>query len=309
MLFQQNIPLSQYTSYKIGGPAKYFAEAENIAEIREALDFWKKEKCSLIILGGGNNVLFSDEGFPGLVLKISLKSLEINGDEIKAESGVEFSDMVDLAAKNSLTGLEWAGGLPGTIGGAVFGNAGAFKEETKDSVIEVKSIRLDDPNRIIVRDNQACAFGYRTSIFKQKKDEIIIEVVFELKPGNKEEIKKTMQEHIQYRIARQPLEYPSAGSVFKNIKLEDVPEKFLEEFKPVVKTDPFPVVPVAYLLSEAGLKGSRSGGAMISEKHPNFIINTGDAKRRDVLDLIALAKETIKNKFGIFLEEEIQIID
>lgn len=308
MLIQQNIPLSQYTSYKIGGPARYFAEVESVAEIEEALDFWKKEECPLIIIGGGNNILFSDRGFSGLVLKIALKSLETQGVEIRASSGVKFSDVVDLAVNSGLRGLEWAGGLPGTIGGAVFGNAGAFGGETKDSVVEVKSIRLDDPNRIIVRDNQACAFGYRTSIFKQERDEIIIEVVFELKPGNKEEIEKTIQEHIQYRIDRQPLEYPSCGSVFKNVRLTDVPEKSQEAFKPVLKTDPFPVVPAAYLLSEAGLKGTRSGGAMISEKHPNFIINVGGAAAEDVKNLIAIAKTKVKEIFGIDLELEIQIV-
>lgn len=308
MLFQQNIPLSQYTSYKIGGPAAYFAEAKSIAEINDALDFWKEKNCSLFVIGGGNNVLFSDSGFPGLVLKISLESMEVSEKKIAAGAGVKFSDAVSAALNKGLSGLEWAAGLPGTVGGAVFGNAGAFKEETKDSVIEVKSLRLDDPSRIIVRDNKACAFGYRTSVFKEKKDEIIVEAVFELKPGRKEEIEKTMQEHIQYRINKQPLEYPSAGSVFKNIRLADVPEKFREELKPVIKVDPFPVVAVAYLLSEAGLKGTRSGGAMISEKHPNFIVNLGGAAAEDVKNLIRIAKEKIYDKFAVKLEEEIQII-
>jgi UDP-N-acetylmuramate dehydrogenase len=309
MLLQENIPLKDYTSYKIGGPARYFVEAENVAEIKEALDFWKKENCPLIILGGGNNILFSDKGFSGLVLKISLKSMEAQDIEIRASSGVKFSDVVDVAAENSLRGLEWAGGLPGTVGGAVFGNAGAFGGEMKDSVVEVKSIDIRDPYVVITRSNSQCAFGYRTSIFKQIKNEIILEIVLRLEKGDKEGVAKLIKKHIAYRINKQPLDYPSAGSVFKNIKLEDVPEKIRGEFQEVVKTDPFPVVPVAYLLSEAGLKGSRSGGAMISEKHPNFIINTGGAFASDVLNLIELAKKTVREKFGIDLEEEIRIID
>jgi UDP-N-acetylmuramate dehydrogenase len=309
MLLQENIFLKDYTSYKIGGPARYFMEAGSVAEIKEALDFWRKENCPLIILGGGNNILFADKGFSGLVLKTSLKSLETQGVEIRASSGVKFSDVVDLAAENNLQGLEWAGGLPGTIGGAVFGNAGAFGGEMKDSVVEVKSIDIRNPRVVITRNNGQCAFGYRTSVFKQIKNEIILEIVLRLEKGDKEEIMKLIKEHIAYRINKQPLDYPSAGSVFKNIKLEDVPEKIRGEFQKVVKTDPFPVVPVAYLLNEAGLKGSRSGGAMISEKHPNFIINTGGAFASDVLNLIELAKKTVREKFGIELQEEIQIID
>ncbi|MCL4406046.1 MAG: UDP-N-acetylmuramate dehydrogenase [Patescibacteria group bacterium] len=309
MVIQENIPLKNHASYKIGGPARYFAEAKTVAEIQEALDFWKQKGCPLFVLAGGNNVLFSDEGFAGLVLKIGLDSLEISVGEMRAGAGAKMSTVVDLAARNSLRGLEWAGGLPGTIGGAVFGNAGAFGGEMKDSVIEVKSLNVRDPRKIISRDNKQCAFDYRSSIFKRTGNEIILEVVVRLQKGDRAEIEKSVREHIAYRLERQPLEYPSAGSVFKNVRLEDVPARLRDGFKDVIKTDPFPVVPVAHLLSEAGLKGARKGGAMISEKHPNFIVNVADASAKDVLYLVALAKESIRKKFDIELEEEIRVID
>ncbi len=309
MIIQENILLKNHTSYKIGGPARYFAEAKSIADIKEALEFWKKEGMALFVLAGGNNVIFSDSGFAGLVLKVSLDSIKVSGEEITAEAGAKLSDVVELASKNSLKGIEWAGGLPGTIGGAVFGNAGAFGGEMKDIVVEVKSLDIRNPEKIVSRDNRECGFGYRTSIFKNIRNEIILSIELRLQPGESEEIEKAIKEHIGYRIERQPLEYPSAGSTFKNIDANLVSEEQKKEWSAVMKTDPFPLVPVAHLLSEAGLKGKRVGGAMISEKHPNFFINVGGATASDVLDLISLAKKTIKEKFGIGLEEEVQIVD
>ena len=309
MIIQENILLKNHTSYKIGGPARYFAEAKSIADIKEALEFWKKEGMALFVLAGGNNVIFSDSGFAGLVLKVSLDSIKVSGEEITAEAGAKLSDVVELASKNSLKGIEWAGGLPGTIGGAVFGNAGAFGGEMKDIVVAVKSLDIRNPEKIVSRKNSECGFGYRTSVFKSIRNEIILSIELRLQPGKSEEIEKAIKEHIGYRIERQQLEYPSAGSTFKNIDTNLVSEEQKKEWSAVMKTDPFPLVPVAHLLSEAGLKGKRVGGAMISEKHPNFFINVGGATASDVLDLISLAKKTIKEKFGIELEEEVQIVD
>ncbi|HOF50458.1 MAG TPA: UDP-N-acetylmuramate dehydrogenase [Candidatus Colwellbacteria bacterium] len=308
MIIQENILLKNHTSYKIGGPARYFIEAKSVAEVQEALEFWKEKGIALFVLAGGNNILFSDGGFAGLVLKISLDSVRLSGEEIIVEAGAKLSDVVELAAKNGLKGIEWAGGLPGTIGGAVFGNAGAFGGEMKDIVVEVKSLDIRNPEKIVSRGNKECGFGYRTSAFKQIRNEIILEIKLRLQQGDSEEIEKAIKEHIRYRIERQPLEYPSAGSTFKNVDVNLVSEEQKKQWSAVLKTDPFPLVPVAHLFSEAGLKGKKVGGAMISEKHPNFFINTGGATASDVLDLISSAKKTIKERFGIELEEEVQII-
>jgi UDP-N-acetylmuramate dehydrogenase len=208
--------------------------------------------------------------------------------------------------------LEWAGGLPGTLGGAIRGNAGAFGGEIKDVVCEVLSLDIDSFNsKKIKRKKEDCGFSYRNSVFKENSSlginpkEIIIEAVLDLKKGDKKKIRDVVAKNIAYREERQPLEHPNIGSVFKNVSCQKIKKSSLEKFRAVVKTDPFPVVPAAHLISEAGLKGISFGGAMISPKHPNFIGNALGASSGDVKKLIELVKSEIKNKFEINLEEEI----
>lgn len=225
---------------------------------------------------------------------------------MESGSGTSFKELVDFCIENSLSGLEWAGGLPGTVGGATRGNAGAFKGETKDNVLSVDSIDLITlKNR--VRSGKECNFGYRTSVFKDEEGEkeMVVSVVFELKLGEPEEIRSATYEKISYRNDRHPLEYPNIGSTFKNIPFGSIPDGLKEEFKMYVKDDPFPIVPVAKLLALSGLKGEKIGGAQISEKHPNFIVNIGNASSEDVRSLIQTAKDAIKKNYLIDLEEEI----
>ncbi len=309
-MFQENVLLSQYSSYRIGGPAKYFQEIKTREELAAAVKEIKDLKVPFFILGGGTNLLFSDNGFAGAVLKISLTDLEEGeNSEVSAGAGLLMSDFLNFTIQKSLSGLEWAGGLPGTVGGAVRGNAGAFAGETKDSVVSVESLRLADLE-FRTRTNEECRFSYRSSIFKEKEgEEIIIGAEFSLKPGNSEEVKKAIFEKIQYRRDRQPLEYPNAGSVFKNVDLRMIPPQHLKKVENAVKKDPFPVVPTAFLLSECGLKGMRHGGAMVSPKHPNFIINYEGATAADVKALISLAKEKVFEKFGVSLNEEVLIFE
>ncbi len=332
MIFLQNIPLKKYSNYKIGGPADYFYEFKSKEELVKALDEWKKldpENKNILILGKATNILFNDAGFRGLVLKDEINFIEKEGEIIEAGSGVLISDLLDYCVKNSLSGLEWAGGLPGTVGGAVRGNAGAFGGETKDNVIEVESIDLET-RQIKKRNNSKCLFGYRQSVFKNKdggrrpggpspnrevlrtgglaQKEVILSAKFKLKKGEEREIKQKTQEKIDYRISKHPLDLPNIGSMFKNIPVKQVPENVLIRFRDKIKKDPFPVLPVAKLLAEAGLKGRTVGGAMISPKHPNFIVNFNNAKAEDVKDLIEIVKKEIKEKFEVSLEEEIMIV-
>nr|MBP9717047.1 UDP-N-acetylmuramate dehydrogenase [Candidatus Levybacteria bacterium] len=202
-----------------------------------------------------------------------------------------------------------AGGLPGTVGGGIRGNAGAFLGEMEDGLIEVTSIDINTL-KIKKRNKKECLFGYRQSVFKSGngKNEIILSVKYKLKKGKREEIKKKTQEKIDYRIDRHPLDLPSIGSTFKNIDVKKVPKKVLEEFKNSIKPDPFPVIPVAKLLVSLDYKGREIGGAKFSEKHPNFIVNFNNAKAKDVIALVNLAKKEIKEKYDIKLEEEIMII-
>lgn len=306
MNFQEKVLLKNYSNYRIGGPAKYFVEITSVNELKEALRLAKslvQEKIA--ILGGGTKVLISDKGFDGLVIYNKIGGIEKKGNNLRVGSGVLTKDLLNYCIENSLSGLEWAGGLPGTIGGAVRGNAGSFGDEIKNSVITVEGLDLKTLEEK-VRDNAKCQFDYRNSLFKiENNAEFITSVTLKFETGDKEKIKRVIEEKINYRRDRQPLDYPSIGSTFKNIPLDSLPEKLQKEFSVFVKNDPFPVVPVTKLLALAGMKGKRVGGAMISEKHPNFISNVNNAKAADVEALIEIAKLAVGKKYNISLEEEI----
>jgi len=310
----QNIPLADYTTYKVGGPAKYFAEARNKKDIVDALSEYNNYSPinkKIFILGGGANTLFSDEGYDGLVLKISMTDIAISGDNIICvDAGANLQDVLLFAVEHNLTGMEWAAGIPGSFGGALRGNAGAFGKEMKDCVISAKSVSIQNCKEIIERQNNEIMFGYRTSVFKSDaKSEIILSGEIKLLPGNAIDIQTKIQSHINYRKEKQPLEWPSAGSTFKNVDVSKITQEQLQEWKDVIKTDPFPVIPIAFLISKAGLKGKAVGGAMISEKHSNFFINTGNAKASDIKNLINFTKQVIREKFNLEIEEEIQIVN
>ena len=309
-----DVPLSEHTTYKIGGPARFFAEAKEEKEIAEIIEKYGANADGgkkIFILGGGANVLFSDKGYDGLVLKISFLKMEIAGENtIRAGAGAKLIDVVKFSADHDLSGFEWAAGIPGYFGGAIRGNAGAFGGEIKDALVSVRSIRIEEPEKTIERENDGKIFGYRTSIFKKAaKDEIILSADIRLSPGKEEDIRKKMELNMEYRKERQPLEWPSAGSTFKNVDVSKLTENQKKELEAAIKTDPMPVIPAAFLIAQSGLKGKKIGGAQISEKHPNFFINTGNAKAEDVKELIKLTKKTVKKKFGIEMEEEIQIVE
>lgn len=326
--FQKNISLKNYSSYKIGGLAKAFVEVETTEDLREVVGLsfdklriaWDK----IAILGGGTNILIAGSGFDGLVIHNKIEGINMMEESIEVGSGILVKDLLDFCIENSLTGAEWAGGLPGTVGGAVRGNAGAFKGETKDNVLEVRSLdiktastsNVDAANAAAALEEKArskkeCNFGYRNSIFKSGigATEFITHVVLGLAKGNKEEIKEKIQQKIDYRMNRHPMDYPNIGSIFKNIPLSLLSENLQKEFASFVKTDPFPIVPTAKLLALCGLKGKRVGGAMISDKHPNFIVNVDNASSEDIRALIEIARQGIKEKYNISLEEEIQYLD
>lgn len=308
---KRNVLLSKHTTFQIGGPAKYFLVSEKPAEISKALKFAQKNNIPFFILGGGSNVLASDEGFGGLVVKIksSVKniSLKKQGKEwhVAAPAGVGMKDLVKFSANKSLSGLQWAGGLPGTFGGAIRGNAGAFGGETKDSIASVQV--LDDKLQLRTLTNKQCRFSYRDSIIKQKSW-IILSATVQLHPGDKREIWRVAKANMQYRKDKHPLELPNAGSIFKNISFAGFTEPLKKELAHIVKKDPFEVVPVAYLFSQMGLKGRSVGGAKVSEKHPNFIVNATGAKANDVLHIIEMNKKDVKKTYGVDLEQEVQYL-
>ncbi len=304
--FERNKSLRKFSNYEIGGPADYFCAPQTIDELASALRDWGTSG-KIFILGGGTNLLISDDGFRGLVLKPELRSIVIEGNTVRVGAGMLMQDLLAATIEAGLSGLEWAGGLPGTVGGAVRGNAGAFGGETKDRVTEVRSVKTDvERQQEMIRTNAECRFGYRNSIFKERDgEEIVTEAVFALTPGSREAIAKAIEEKKEYRRTRHPIEHPNIGSIFKNVDLKNVSASVQKQFASVIKKDPFPVIPTACLLAEAGLKGIAHGGAIVSPKHPNFIVNMGSARASDVKALIALIKKTIHEKFGVILEEEV----
>ncbi|PIR88871.1 MAG: UDP-N-acetylenolpyruvoylglucosamine reductase [Candidatus Harrisonbacteria bacterium CG10_big_fil_rev_8_21_14_0_10_40_38] len=309
-MFKQGINLSEHTSYRIGGPARYFCTAKNVEEIEKAVLRASNEKLPIFVLGGGTNIVFSDDGYDGVILKPSLSRLEDKNGLVFVEGSVLMTDLLDFAATKGLSGLEWAGGLPGTLGGAIRGNAGAFGGEIKDSIVEVVSLRIQDGKTYLMRRTATqCNFGYRNSVFKTSPyQEIILFATLKMGKGSKKEIRNSIEEKIAYRFSRHPMEYPNAGSMFKNVPVHQFSEDVFSELASHVKTDPFPVIPAAYLISQTDLRGVGIGGAMISPKHPNFIVNVLHATAADISSLANLVEATIHDKFGVDLEREVMYV-
>ncbi|KPJ71606.1 hypothetical protein AMJ50_01180 [Parcubacteria bacterium DG_74_3] len=282
---QKNVLLKNYTTFKIGGKTNYFYIAKSKKELIFAVKMAKKFRLSFFILGKGSKLLVSDEGFKGLVIKLEKVNCKLENEKIYAEAGVSLNRLVKMATENNLTGLEWAAGIPGTVGGAIRGNAGAFGSSIKDIVekVEVYDVRND---KVKILKNKDCQFGYRESTFKKNPHLIILSSQFHLKGGDKKKITEKIKENLNYRKQRQPLEFPSAGSVFKNPPGDSAGE----------------------LIEKCGLRGKQIGKIKISEKHANFIINLGNGRAGDVKKLIELIKKEVKKKFAIELEEEIQYL-
>jgi UDP-N-acetylmuramate dehydrogenase len=285
-----NIPLKNHTTFRIGGDAKYFVEAESISELVLAAKLAKRFSLPFYILGGGSKLLVPDVGFEGLIIKAKNSSLKIEGNKIFVEAGVILDKLIRLVAQNNLSGLEWAAGIPGTVGGAVRGNAGAWSEVIGNSVLSVLAFDLEKGKEVIFK-KEDCDFSYRGSIFKKNPNLIILSCELVLVAGDREKSEEEMKKHIDYRIEKHPLKFPSAGSIFENPK-----DKSGE------------VVPAGKLIADCGLAGKRIGNVQISEKHSNFIINLGDGKAEDVKKLIVLARGKVKESFGIEMKEELQYL-
>ena len=307
MIFEEAVDLKRFSNYRIGGPARYFKRARTVKELIEAIEWAGEKKIPIYILGGGTNILWGDRGFDGLVIKLDFDSIEVNGSRVTAGASVLMSTLVQATIGRGLSGLSWAGGLPGTFGGAIYGNAGAFGGEIKDIVRKVVSLDMETL-KLKERSNTECQFRYRNSIFKVEGREIILQGTVELTPGNKRILYENVVAKMNYRGKRHPLEHPNIGSIFKNVPVGELDKELAEPHRQVIKTDPFPVIPAAYLIDKAGLRGMSFGGAMVSPRHPNFIVNVLDAKASDVVALIELVKEKVKEKFNIQLEEEVRII-
>lgn len=303
---QRSVSLAPYTTFRVGGPADYFVVGDTEETIRSAVRVARETNTPLFVLAGGSNVLFSDEGFRGIVVFVNTIDYDIAGETIRASAGVSMAELVKTTTERGLAGLEWAGGLPGTLGGAVRGNAGAFGGEIKDNVIEVRYVALEgDAQTASLKE---CEFTYRSSFFKTS-GAVVLSATLRLTRGDPELLRSIAESHIAYRESRHPLNLPNAGSIFKNVPFALFPDALKESVRGVLKDDPFPVIPTAYLISRAGLAGRRVGGAEISEKHTNFIVNKNSASAKDVLSLILIAKKSVKEMFCVDLEVEIQHVE
>ena len=307
---KENIKLARYTTYKIGGPAKYFYAAKTEQQIVGAVQWARKNNVPYFILGGGSNILVSDKGFDGLVIRIKNQELRIkNGNIVESGAGIDLPELIKFIIGSSLKGIEWGSGIPGTFGGAVRGNAGAFGGEIKDILTSVRF--LDDKGDVRTLNNKECNFSYRSSIFKQNPEYIILSAILKFKQGDREALQKKSRDTIDFRASRHPLEYGSCGSIFKAIEVSVIPKSTFVGYQKIrdsIKDDPFPVVPAACFIDEAGLKYTRIGGAMVSAKHPNFFVNTNQARAEDVMILISLVRQRIINTFGVIPEEEVQYV-
>lgn len=278
-------PMKKHTTFRIGGPADYYLCPHSTEELQKILQICKKNKMEFFVLGNGSNLLVSDKGYRGVVIQLwkNFSDIVTKEDTITVKAGALLSKVAAEALEEGLTGMEFASGIPGTIGGAVVMNAGAYGGEMKDIIKEVTVLTKEGD--ILTISKEEMNFGYRTSVVKEK-GYVVISVVLQLKKGDRAEIRKVMDDLKERRVTKQPLDMPSAGSTFKR------PEGYF----------------AGKLIMDAGLRGFSVGGAQISEKHCGFVVNKGDATAADVLGLIKEVQKRVQEKFGVALEPEVKFL-
>ena len=283
---KKDIVLSKYTTYKVGGKADFLIIPKTIEELISVLKYVRNHQIKYKILGNGSNVIFNNTPYHGVIIKLDeFQNLEIVGREVIVGAGYSLMRLAMKTSLSGLTGMEFATGIPGTVGGAVFMNAGAY---LSDMGYIVKSIKVLTPEyQVIEMKNEELNFHYRTSFLKEHPDYICLEAHIVLKYGNKDAIMEVIQDRKKRRVSSQPLEYPSAGSVFRNPEGDSA----------------------GRLIESVGLKGTKIGGAMVSEKHANFIINTGNATGEEIKELILYVQKTVKEKTGVTLKVEQEFVE
>ncbi len=306
---KENYILRDSSTFKIGGKARYFVEIKSQEDLQDAFDWVSQKDSKWAILAGGSNVLIGDSDFGGLVIKLVNNSIDIKGDRIECGAGASLAKTVNMAVGVSLAGLEWAAGIPGSVGGAIRGNAGAYGSEIS-GIIENVVVYNIQKKRFDVFSTRDCQFEYRSSIFKNEdyiKDYIIWSAVLKLNKGNSDEIRQKITEYIESRSKNQP-NLPSAGCVFKNLRFSDLKNANprlaeLAEDEKVVRGG---MVAAGWIIDMLDMKGKSVGGAKVSLEHANFIVNTGGATAEDVVMLVSIIKQKVRDRYKIQLQEEIQ---
>ncbi|MDD2766527.1 MAG: UDP-N-acetylmuramate dehydrogenase [Candidatus Moranbacteria bacterium] len=303
---QRNVALAPFTTFHIGGKANYFTKVNGALELASAVEYAENNGLSLCIFSGGSNILFSDKGFDGMVIQMTDKTIKISGEKILCGAGVSLLDVVHTACSAGLSGMEKLAGIPGSLGGAIRGNAGAFGVEIGSVVHSVKVYSMTS-GMLQEYPREKCAFGYRTSIFKKNPSLIIISADLRLECGNAEHLMKTANETIASREAKHSQKAQCAGSFFMNPLIRDT--HLLQEFeKDTGSPSKDGKLPAGWLIDHAGLRGKKIGGAMVSKQHPNYLVNTGSATAEDVLMLASLIKTRVRDELGVRLKEEVQFI-
>jgi UDP-N-acetylmuramate dehydrogenase len=299
----ENAPLSAYTRFEVGGPARVLADASTEQALASAVRVIEDTGAPSAIIGGGTNLVVSDNGFPGVVLRYTNAALEIEGTSVNAAAGALLQHVVDAAIANGLRGLETMTGIPGWVGGALYGNAGAYGRSVHELV---QSVRFFNGARVCEIDNTACEFHYRDSVFKRRKDWIVLSATLRLDSADPAELRATADGILKIRNEKYPPTMRCAGSIFKNLLWDQlpapvrsrIPERLVREGK----------VPSAYFLEQAGAKGMTNGGVRVADYHANLIYNQGGGGARQVSELIDVLKRRVREQCGVELEEEVQFV-
>ncbi len=283
----ENEPMYKHTTLKVGGPARFFINIKDVEALRRGLLYCRKRQLKHMVVGKGSDLLFSDKEYEGVIFYLGqgLKKIHINGLEIKAEAGVGMIYLAYEAAKTGLSGFEFMGGIPGTIGGGIYMNAGAYKYCLAD--VFTSALVLNEKGELMTLSKEDMQFGYRSSVLQKHHDWILVEATFTLQPKDPHEIMVVLDNRKEKRMSTQPWNFASAGSVFRN------PEE-----KPAWK-----------YIDECGLRGYEIGGAQVSPKHSNFIVNNGYASAKDILELILLVEKTVFSRFRVVLEKEVILVN
>lgn len=307
MNIKENVLLAEYTRFGIGGPASFFVVVKNLTELQEALKFAQDKNLRQLVIGEGTNLLVSDLGFRGLVIKLDLS--EIKWDEekltVEAECGVNLQTLIDTLSGKGWGGMENMYGIPGGVGAAVYGNVGAYGTEIKDVLVSVTALK---DGQVVTMQNNQCEFDYRSSIFKHNKDWFVLSATLQLSKADPNNLKQHNTEIMNKRLEKYPVGLKCPGSYFKNIKLSELAPEQMEKIRPFMEKVKGGKLASGVLLEAVGGKGMSVGDAIVADYHANLIFNKGQAKSSDVRELAEELKALVNKKFNILLQEEVQYV-
>lgn len=300
---EHDAPLSRYTRFGLGGPAHILADVWNEVALREAIGYLETNDVPFVVLGGGSNLVVADAGFPGVALRYRAGKITIDGNRVTAEAGADLQALVDFTVDHALEGIHTMTGIPGWVGGAIYGNAGAYGRSTHQSIHSVRVLQGQEFRNF---SNAECGFRYRHSLFKENKRWIVLSSEWELQPGDGAALRKTADEILAIRNAKYPPDMKCAGSIFKNLIFAELPETAQGAVDPKVVREG--KVPSAYFLELVGAKGMRHGDIHVADYHANLIYNAGAGKAYQVREIIGELKRRVRDRFKFDVEEEVQYV-